>query len=103
MSGHSKKKYIKGEEPVIEETPPAVEAAAKAANIDAVFEAPVTASLKELESALESNPSFYETLFTSEVERVGGPRKGAMRLFLAHETVSENREDRLIEIHELLG
>jgi len=65
-------------------------------------EAPITANLDELEGALKQNPAFYETLFQSELDRADGPRKGALRLFLAHEMSGESREDRLVEIQELL-
>jgi len=65
-------------------------------------EAPITANLDELEGALKQNPAFYETLFESELDRADGPRKGALRLFLAHEMAGESREDRLGAIQELL-
>ena len=65
-------------------------------------EAPITANLDELEGALKQNPAFYETLYQSELERAEGPRKGALRLFLAHEMAGESREDRLGQIQGFL-
>jgi len=82
-------------------------AAAKRAEADAakeVVEAPITANLSELEEAMKINPAFYETLYGSELGRAEGPRKGALRLFLAHELETDglNREDRKAEIEALL-
>lgn len=68
-----------------------------------VVEAPITANLNELADALQTNPAFYEALFEAEKQRAEGPRKGALRLFLAHELEHEDREDRKAEIEELLG
>lgn len=75
--------------------------AESAAEVETI-EAPVTANLDELEAALGANAAFYETLFESEKARADGVRKGALRLFLAHEMDNENREERLIEIQSLL-
>lgn len=84
----------------------AAEAAAKRrADAEAqqeVVEAPITANLKELEEALGQNPAFYEMLYGSELQRAEGPRKGALRLFLAHELEHEDREERKAEIEALL-
>jgi hypothetical protein len=85
----------------------AAEAAAKRAEAEAeqeVVEAPITANLNELEEALKMNPGFYEILYGSELKRAEGPRKGALRLFLAHELETEglDREERKAEIEALL-
>ena len=68
-----------------------------------VVEAPVTTSLEELEAALEGNAAFYEGLYTQELLRPSGPRKGALRLFLKFEIAHENREDRKAEIEAALN
>lgn len=66
------------------------------------IEAPITANLQELEHALANSPAMYERLFESEKLRAEGPRKMALRLFLAHEMEHEDREERKNEIEELL-
>jgi hypothetical protein len=86
---------------------PAVKQAKKKASQDKVekaelVEAPVTASLDELEAALEGNAAFYEGLYTQELLRPSGPRKGALRLFLKFEMDHEDREDRKAEIEAAL-
>ena len=65
-------------------------------------EAPVTASLSEMQEALDGNPAFYEKLYGSELERAEGPRKGALRMFLAHELDNADRTERVEEIQLLL-
>ena len=67
-----------------------------------VAEVPVTASLDDLESALEGNAEFYEGLYSQELLRPSGPRKGALRLFLKFEMGHEDREDRKSEIEAAL-
>ena len=69
------------------------------------IEAPVTANLQELEAALNGNPMFYEPLFQAELGRAEGPRKGALRIFLAHELALDSgpRETRMDEIEGLLS
>lgn len=69
----------------------------------AAIEAPITATLTELERALDSSPQFYETLYEAEKQRVDGARKGAMRLFLAFELDHGDRAERKTEIEQLLG
>ena len=61
-----------------------------------------TASLDDLESALEGNAEFYEGLYSQELLRPSGPRKGALRLFLKFEMGHEDREDRKSEIEAAL-
>ncbi len=65
-------------------------------------EAPVTANLDELGEALVGNPGFFGTLFAAEKTRAGGPRKGALRLFLAHALEHEHDEEEVEEIQGLL-
>lgn len=65
-------------------------------------EAPVTANLDELGEALVGNPAFFGTLFDAEKVRAGGPRKGALRLFLAHALEHEHDEEEVEEIQGLL-
>lgn len=73
----------------------------KAAKAELV-EAPVTASLDELGAALEGNEAFYEGLYSQELLRPSGPRKGALRLFLKFEMEHEDRDDRKAEIEAAL-
>ena len=61
-------------------------------------EAPVTTNLAEVETALESNGEFYESLYANEFIRPSGPRKSALRLFLKFEMAHEDREERKSEI-----
>lgn len=75
---------------------------ARSGEVTEVVEAPVTANLNELGGALEANPTFYEKLYASEKARAEGPRKGALRLFLAHELDGLDRTDRVEEIQTLL-
>ena len=70
---------------------------------DEVIEAPVTTSLGDLESALEGNAAFYESLYTQELLRPSGPRKGALRLFLKFEMEHDDRDDRKAEIEVRLN
>jgi hypothetical protein len=65
-------------------------------------ETPVTTSLDELEAALDGNAEFYEGLYSQELLRPAGPRKGALRLFLKFEMGHEDREDRKAEIEAAL-
>ena len=86
---------------------PAVKQAKKKASQEAaaqaeVVEAPVTASLDELEAALEGNAAFYEGLYTQEMLRPSGQRKGALRIFLKFEMEHEDRDDRKAEIEAAL-
>lgn len=67
-----------------------------------VVEAPVTTSLDELAAALEGNAEFYEGLYSQELLRPAGPRKGALRLFLKFEMGHGDREDRKAEIEAAL-
>jgi hypothetical protein len=81
---------------------PAKKAAKKQAAVPKV-EAPITANLQELESALGSNATFYEPLFVAELERAEGPRKGGLRIFLAHElSLDVPNEERIKQIEDLL-
>lgn len=75
---------------------------AKAAAKTEAVEVPVTTSLDELEEALEGNAAFYEGLYSQELLRPSGPRKGALRLFLKFEMGHEDREDRKAEIEAAL-
>ncbi len=85
---------------------------AKAAGIEPVDEAPpvtvdttVTAtSIKQVDEALKENPALYEELYALEVARPDGPRKGALRIFLAAEMNLEGgpRDERLEQIQDLL-
>lgn len=77
-------------------------AAQEAATKTEIVEAPVTASLEELEAALEGNEAFYEGLYTQEMLRPSGARKGALRLFLKFEMEHEDRDDRKAEIEAAL-
>jgi hypothetical protein len=86
---------------------PSVKKAKKKASQEAaskaeIIEAPVTASLEELEAALEGNAAFYEGLYTQEMLRPAGARKGALRLFLKFEMEHEDRDDRKAEIEAAL-
>ena len=67
--------------------------------------APVTAtSIKQVDVALKENPATYEELYALELERAEGPRKGALRIFLAAEMNLEGgpRDERLAQIEGLL-
>lgn len=61
-------------------------------------------SIKQIEDALQENPALYEELYALELERPDGPRKGALRIFLAAEMNLESgpRDERLSEIEDLL-
>ena len=80
------------------DTPPEKPVAEKEAP---VVEAPITANLTELEEALKGNPTFFDALYESEKARADGPRKGALRLFLAHLN-SQDAADGLV-IEEIEG
>lgn len=69
----------------------------------AAVEAPITATLVELEKALSASPQFYETLYEAEKQRAEGARKGALRLFLAFELDHDDRAERKAEIEALLA
>ena len=75
--------------------------AAKKEATEAV-EVPVTTSLDDLQAALEGNSEFYEGLYSQELLRPSGPRKGALRLFLKFEMEHGDREDRKSEIEAAL-
>jgi len=77
-------------------------ASQKAAKAEPAPEVPVTTSLDELDEALEGNAAFYEGLYSQELLRPSGPRKGALRLFLKFEMAHEDREDRKAEIEAAL-
>lgn len=86
-------------------------AEAKAAGMDVVDEAPVTVdvvaattSIKQVDEALAENPMLYEEMYGLELARAEGPRKGALRIFLAQEMNLEGgpRDERLGQIEELL-
>ncbi len=64
----------------------------------------VTASIKQIDQGLQENPAVYEEMYALELERAEGPRKGAMRLFMAAEVARDGgpREDRLMEIEGFL-
>lgn len=74
----------------------------KAEAVEETGSVPVTTSLDELEEALEGNAAFYEGLYSQELLRPAGPRKGALRLFLKFEMAHEDREDRKAEIEAAL-
>lgn len=63
----------------------------------------VSMNIDQLESALASTPTMYEDLYATELARTGGPRKGGLRVLLAHELANDNRPERLEEIQALLG
>lgn len=79
------------------------EAKAAAEAAPEVIEAPTTTNFEELQTALEGNPAFYEGLFTAEFQRASGPRKSALRLFLAFEMEHLDRDDRKAEIEAALA
>ena len=70
--------------------------------VAAEVEVPVTTSLDDLQAALEGNSEFYEGLYSQELLRPSGPRKGALRLFLKFEMEHGDREDRKSEIEAAL-
>ncbi len=61
-------------------------------------------SIKQLDQALKDNPALYEELYALEVARPDGPRKGALRIFLASEMNLDGgpRDERLEQIQDLL-
>jgi len=86
-------------------------AEAKAAGLENVDLEPATApvvvaatSIKQLDQALKDNPALYEELYKLEVARPDGPRKGALRIFLAAEMNLDGgpRDERLEQIQDLL-
>ncbi len=64
--------------------------------------ADVSMNIDQLEAALDSGPTMYEDLYATELARTGGPRKGGLRVLLAHELANDNRPERLEEIQKLL-
>ena len=61
-------------------------------------------SIKQIDQALQDNPAVYEEMYSLELQRAEGPRKGALRLFMAAEVAREGgpREDRLAELDAAL-
>ena len=87
------------EQVVDDEKAPAVEGkAVDTANVTG------TTSIKQIDQALQDNPAVYEEMYALEMRRIEGPRKGAMRLFMAAEMARNGgpREDRMAEIEAFL-
>ncbi len=61
-------------------------------------------SIKQVGVKLEENPSLYEEFYQMELVRAEGPRKGAMRIFLAVEMTKDGGpdEERLKAIEAVL-
>ncbi len=61
-------------------------------------------SIKQIDKALQDNPAVYEEMYALELQRAEGPRKGALRLFMAAEVAREGgpREDRIAELDAAL-
>ncbi len=61
-------------------------------------------SIKQIDQALQDNPAVYEEMYALELQRSEGPRKGALRLFMAAEVAREEgpREDRIAELDAAL-
>lgn len=77
--------------------------AARATVTDGAEIPDVSMNIDQLEATLASSPTMYEDLYATELARTGGPRKGGLRVLLAHELANDNRPERLEEIQALLG
>lgn len=62
-------------------------------------------SVDEIESTLEENPTFFDSLYLGELNRVGGPRVAALKVFAVVEEgiKGQGRAYIMDEINSLLG